>query len=198
VPRFYPPDAPAPERLETEDFVVRWITVADTEMDYAALRAAMPYYMEINPADWRDRTFSLEDNREEMHRHEAENRAHESFTMIVTDPRGERSYGCVYFADLYSLLRAGGAPAPVLEAVGDDECQVHLFLVPESLEWDLDERLVRALIDWLDADWAFRRWTFQADTADARLCAVLARVGLTERHRLKDGKWSVWARATAP
>lgn len=190
--KFYPDDADPPRRLQTDEFVVRWITPDDNAMDYAAIREAMPYYMDINPGDWRDRTFSLEDNAEEMIRHQDENERKVAFTMIVTNPEGTRSYGCAYIADLFSLLRAGGAPQPVLDAVGDYECQVHMFVVPSALEWNLDEKLVRALMRWLDDAWAFRRWTFQADTADERLCRVLEDIGLSRIHQLKDGRWSVY------
>jgi RimJ/RimL family protein N-acetyltransferase len=192
--KFFPEDAPAPQRLETDRFIIRWLTPADAEMDYEAIREAMPYYMKINPADWRDQTFSLEDNREEMHRHERENHDKEAFTFIVTTLDGARSYGCVYVCDLLSLMRSGGAPQAELDAIGDHECQVHLFITPSGIDQGIDEQVVRAMMKWLDDDWPFSRWVFQADAADARLCEMLEGVGLNKTHALKEGRWAVYAR----
>src|SRR5262245_51027538 len=82
---FYPADAVVPERLETPEFVLRPLTVADCERDFEAMRSRENFD-----------GLSLEENRRDIERHEDEHRRRVAFTYTVFDAANERCLGCVY------------------------------------------------------------------------------------------------------
>jgi hypothetical protein len=82
---FYPANALVPERLQTADFIVRPLTVADCELDLDAMRSR-PNFAAL----------TLDDNRQDLIRHEKEHRDRLAFTYTVFDAADQRCLGCLY------------------------------------------------------------------------------------------------------
>ena len=139
--RFVPGDFQVPERLETERFVLRMLTIDDVEADFEAINARV--LPDGTPDPWSETTF--EQNRVDLAWHQAEFQARRSFAYTVVAPDESSVLGCVY---LYPHAE------PSIDA------RVLLWVRREAWERGLDERLEHAVREWLEREWPFRRVVF--------------------------------------
>jgi hypothetical protein len=82
---FYPEDAPLPDRLEGDGFIVRPLVIDDCAHDLDAMRSREGFA---------DVTF--EDNAADVRRHEREHVARLAFTYTVMSLDEARCLGCIY------------------------------------------------------------------------------------------------------
>jgi hypothetical protein len=59
-----------------------------------------------------------------------------------------------------------------------DEAVVWFWVRPECVDANLDQRLLAALVPWLQNDFAFTRVLFRVSAADARQLALMRECGL--------------------
>lgn len=123
---------------------LRPIRAGDVDLDYPAVMGSRERLWSIygGPWGWPPATMTVEQDREDLARHEAEIEAHESFNYALFDAAETALLGCVYI----DPTDADGADAEVSWWVVDD-------LVGTEVEAALDE-LIPA---WLARDWPLRR-----------------------------------------
>lgn len=126
---FVPPGFEIPRRLETSQFVLRPLVVADAGRDFEAVTASEPQLREIFPdSDWPS-GLTLDADRAEIQSHEALFTARRAFTYAVVGLDGQEVLGSVYInpsskvdydAEVYLWRRAARLGSPedrALEAV---------------------------------------------------------------------------------
>ena len=70
--RFYPEIASIPERLMTDEVLVRPLRATDAEADFEALMSSQEMLREWDQSDWPSDDFTLEENRADLAEHERE------------------------------------------------------------------------------------------------------------------------------
>jgi hypothetical protein len=98
TPDLLGPSAPVPERVETEAFTIRPLTVDDARMDYEAVTASRQRLTgTFGPDhDWPPADLTLDQNRIDVAWHHKEFQRRDAFTYAVVDPAGRVELGCVY------------------------------------------------------------------------------------------------------
>ena len=139
--RFVPGDFDVPERLETERFVLRMLTIDDVEQDFEAINARV--LPDGTPDPWSDITF--EQNRIELGWHQAEFQERRSFAYTVVAPDESSVLGCVYFYP---------------HAEPSIDARVYLWVRGEAWAQGLDAELEQVVRDWVEGDWPFARVVF--------------------------------------
>jgi ribosomal protein S18 acetylase RimI-like enzyme len=175
--KFYPAEAEVPAGLTTGEVVLRPLSPADAEADYEALMSSKEMLRAWDQSDWPADDFTLEENRSDLERHEAEHKARSAFTYTVVDPGDGRCVGCVYIYPLEASLRTMGANTDALSGVGHFEACVTFWVRESELAGGLEGRLLGDLVAWLDRDWAFRRVAFGSNSGDPRQMALLREAG---------------------
>ena len=175
---FYPDDAPVPDGLRTEAFVLLPLTAAHNALDYEAVMATQETLRQRGDGAWPRPDFTPEENLADLEGHEADFRDRSGFTYTVQSLDGTRCLGCVYAYPLASVLRQEGADEKTVERVGDHEAVVWFWVRPESIAVDLDRRLAAALIPWFRTAFAFSRVIFMTWAVDERQVAALRDAGL--------------------
>jgi hypothetical protein len=137
---FLPPEFAVPERVFTDSFVLRPITVADADKDWEAVSEAREHLWELfgEGWGWPAETLTYEKSRDELAWHEDEFRERTSFDYAVVAPDESRLLGCVY--------------VDPSEKPGYDAEVAYWAREPE-----LEEELGAFVRDWIDRAWPFAR-----------------------------------------
>jgi hypothetical protein len=142
---FIPRDFTVPERLETDEFRLRTLTVNDVVKDYDAVMSSVDHCRTIWPGGtWPD-GLTLEQNLIDLGWHQKEFQTRRSFAYTVVDLAESRVLGCVYIEPTRK---------PGYDAV------VYLWARQSELAGGLEGRLHAAVRDWLAASWPFRNVGF--------------------------------------
>ena len=181
--RFYPEIASIPERLMTDEVLVRPLRATDAEADFEALMSSQEMLREWDQSDWPSDDFTLEENRADLAEHEDEHAARHAFTFTVMDPSEQMCLGCVYVYSLETILRHVGASEDELKSVGDFEAYVTFWIRESELSENLDKRFLLQLVEWFDTQWAFQRITLGTNTEDVRQRTLFRELGFTEKWR---------------
>ena len=83
---FYPDDAPVPNVLRGDEFVLRPLRATDVDLDYEAVMASQEALRRGSGGEWPRPDFTLEENLADLQGHEADFHARRGFTYTVMDP----------------------------------------------------------------------------------------------------------------
>ncbi|NHZ71642.1 MAG: hypothetical protein GWP17_00950 [Aquificales bacterium] len=203
--QFYPDDAPVPEILHTADFVIRPLTPAHVELDYAALMGSQEMLRLWSGSSWPSNDFSLADNRKDLAWHWHEHQQRIAFTYTVLNPAEDTCLGCIYIKPItdiladneewgtactepFGRLKTGSVEAPVLSnaevAVSDSPTALIRFWAAQPyLSQKLDKALLITLQQWFAAKWAFSDIYWHTRTENQQQIALFQANGL-QKHSL--------------
>ncbi|HEX7878966.1 MAG TPA: GNAT family N-acetyltransferase [Candidatus Eisenbacteria bacterium] len=142
---FVPADFKVPERLETDEFRLRMLTVHDVVKDYDAVMSSLDHLKTIWPGGKWPVGLTLEQNLIDLGWHQKEFQTRRSFAYTVVAPDESRVVGCVYIDPTQKLA---------YDAV------VYLWARQGELASGLEGRLHAAVREWMARAWPFGRVGF--------------------------------------
>lgn len=144
IDNFLPDDFQIPQVLETEQFRLRMLTVEDAEKDYDAVMSSAEYLREMTGGLWPSDSLSLEDNIEDLTRHQQDFLDGEAFTYTVVSLDEDSVLGCVYI----------NPPSRK-----DLEADAVVFMWVRYSEYlnGLDSILYQTVSTWLEQEWLFEK-----------------------------------------
>jgi len=176
--KFYPPNAPVPERLQTDEFLLRPIRTGDSAIDYDAIVASRDLLRRRTGGKWPHIGFTAQANRADLEQHAAEFRDRRAFTYILLVPSEERCLGCVSIDPLGDGLRRTGATEDYSSTAAENQALVSFWVRSDVVPRDMDRYLLTGLLPWLSAEFAFSRIVFASWNEDSRQISVLQEAGL--------------------
>ena len=135
--RLVPADFTVPAVLEHPRFRLRMLRTTDAGADYEAVMESAARLRRGAPNGWPRTGFTLDENRVDLERHEAEFLAGVAFAYTMVDRAEERVLGCLYIN-----------PSTTADA------DVHMW-VRDSQADALTEPLFKAVDEWLEQAWPF-------------------------------------------
>jgi hypothetical protein len=139
---FVPQGFAVPEGLSHAEFRLRMLAASDCEKDYDAVMASQERLRAGSPHGWPREGFTLEENLEDLVRHEQEFHDRIAFAYTMLHPDESEVLGCVYI----------NPPEP-----GDDhDARVYMWVRDEHHP-RLTGMLRDAVEAWLKRDWPFSR-----------------------------------------
>ncbi len=183
--RFYPPSAPVPDELRTEEFLLRILRASDAKLDYDAVIESREMLLLRSGGNWPVAGFSLADNLADLQEHERDHLTRANFTYTVMNPAETQCLGCVYIRPLLPLLQQLKASEAEISQIKDDEAYVSFWVRQSRLADDLDKRLLAALCGWFKDAWAFSRVLFRAEEDETRMVRIYQQAGLELRYILE-------------
>jgi hypothetical protein len=151
---FYSSDAPVPEMLRTEEFLLRPLRATDVQFDYDAVISS--------GGTWPREGFTLEEDLADLERHEREHHERFAFTYTMMNP----------------LTRLLGHDAGSDTYLSDNTAYVSFWVRSTYLADGLDKRLLTALIPWFLNEWAFLHVLFFAQKREERQIQLFEEMGL--------------------
>ncbi|MCT4508096.1 MAG: hypothetical protein N4A48_04930 [Tepidibacter sp.] len=98
--KFVPDNFIVPEKLETEIFRLRMLTTDDVEKDYEAVMSSREHLITLSDEDdeyaWPRKDMTIEENLEDLQRHQSEFLDRTAFTYTVMSLDEKICLGCVY------------------------------------------------------------------------------------------------------
>jgi len=138
---FVPADFTVPERLETDEFRLRMLTVNDVVKDYDAVMSSVGHCKTIWPGGKWPEGLTLKQNLIDLGWHQKEFQIRRSFAYTVENISGSIVVGCVYVEP----TRKRGHDA-----------EVYLWARQSELAGGLEDRLYTAVTDWISRAWPFK------------------------------------------
>jgi len=188
---------PVPSTLATGEFVLRPITAADADRDYAAVMETREYLRLWEQTGWPEEGFTVEENRDDLVDLEQRHADGRAFTYTVLDPADTECLGCVYVFHTDASFLAKSTVTPV----GGDRWEevdlvVYFWVRLSRMGVGTDEPLLAALRAWFADEWMSKRTVFVTSELFAQQIAMLERSGLLPRFELmepgKPGKYLVF------
>jgi len=142
---FVPEDFKIPEKLETQEFRLRMLTVNDVVKDYDAVMTSVEHLKTIWPgSDWPE-GLTFEQDLIDLGWHQKEFQSRTSFAYTVVTPDESLVTGCVYIDP---------TPKRGYDAV------VYLWARQSELARGMETRLYAAVQDWIAKEWPFKKVAF--------------------------------------
>jgi len=138
--KFVPEDFQVPEKLETEKFRLRMLSVDDVEKDYDAVMSSREHLNPNNEKSWPRESMTMEDNLNDLTRHQEEFLKRDAFAYTVMNLDESQCLGCVY---LY--------PSDIEEF----DSEIFMWVRSSELANGLDELLFKTVSKWTDEVWPF-------------------------------------------
>jgi hypothetical protein len=142
---FVPFDFSVPQKFETDEFRLRMLTVNDVVKDYDAVMSSVDHCKTIWPGLGWPEGLTLEQNLIDLGWHQREFQIRRSFAYTVVNLAESVVLGCVY---IEPTKRRGYDAA------------VYLWARQSELAGGLEDRLYRAVHEWLRSHWPFKSPAF--------------------------------------
>ncbi|RIQ32164.1 GNAT family N-acetyltransferase [Jiangella rhizosphaerae] len=173
--------------LTTDEFVLRPITVADVELDYAAVMESREYLRTWEQSGWPADDFTVDGNRADLEGLEQRHTERKAYTYTVLNPAGTECLGCVYLMPTDARSFAGARITPVGDHRWDDYAAAVYFWVRKSrLAAQLDRVLLDALRTWLARDWNLGGHLFVTNEQFTQQVEMIGRTDLELRFEIAE------------
>jgi hypothetical protein len=150
---FVPPNFKVPDKLETEKFQLRMLTVNDVVKDYDAVMTSVEHLQGVfGPhSTWPLPNLTLEQDLIDLGWHQKEFQMRRSFTYTVMNPSESQCLGCVY---IFPTEKQGY------------DAEVCLWVRKSEFEKGLDPILFNAIKKWVEKVWPFKKVAYPGREID--------------------------------
>jgi len=148
--KFVPDDFIVPEKLETEKFRLRMLTVEDVEKDYDAVMSSREHLRSLASQEdeedtWPEENMTIEEDLADLARHQDEFLKREAFVYTVMSLDESRCLGCVYINPSEKK---------------DFDTEIYLWARTSELKSGLEELLFETVKNWIEEKWPFNKVAF--------------------------------------
>lgn len=176
-----------PERLETNEYLLRPIRATDAELDYEAVMESKEFLRLWEQTTWPEDDFTVAANREDLARLQQRFMDGVSFTYTVMNPDETQCLGCVYVIPTDSRQLAKTQITAIGAASWSDfQVAVYFWIRKSRLADKLDQRLLASLEPWFARDWRIERHLIACSEQYRHQLALIEETGRSPLFRLKN------------
>jgi len=174
-----------PDRLVTDEFILRPILASDVALDYAAVMESTEFLRPWEQTGWPADDFTVEDDLADLEMLEQRHAERRAFTYTMMNPDESECLGCVYILPPDARHYADARVTPVDASEWHSYRALVSFWVRTSrLPDGLDARLLDALRAWLARDGDLGRHLFVTNEQVAQQVELFERSNLQLRFRI--------------
>jgi RimJ/RimL family protein N-acetyltransferase len=175
-----------PDRLVTDEFILRPITAADAELDYDAVMDSRVYLRPWEQTGWPTDDFTLAEDLADVEMLEQRHIAGHAFTWTMLTPDEADCLGCVYLMPPDARSYRESDIVPVGDARWEDYGALANFWVRTSrLSSGIDARLLAAMKPWFAEHAQLGRVLVVTNEEVAQQVELIERAGLRLRFRIE-------------
>lgn len=179
--------ADVPRGYSHAEFVVRPLTTADTELDYAAVMASRDQLRVWEQDTWPEDDFTMEANRGDLQRHQDLHDEGLAFTYTVMSPDETECLGCIYLFPPEARFLARSEVTPLAgERWGDVDAAVYHWVRTSLVGTGFDRAVFASLADWMRDDWPIDRSVFVTSEDLSHQVDLIESVGMTQRYVIQE------------
>ena len=138
-----PSNFKVPVGLKNDKILLRMLSVSDVELDYEAVMSSKSHLRHVfaESDSWPADDMTIEENLEDLQKHEREFISREAFTYTVMNPPEDRCLGCLY-------IKPSGKK--------NFDAAVYMWVRADELSNGLDEELFGIVASWIKENWPFK------------------------------------------
>lgn len=177
--RFYSDRFLLPELLQADEFIFRPLRGSDVELDYDAVMSSSVMLRSWSQSDWPRDGFTLEENLEDLQRHEQEHLEKKAFTYTIMNPEETLCLGCIY---MIPLLQEEIDLVTCQHPVADEEAfaaAVRYWIRKSHASKEFNTKILEKIIHWLDSEWHFNCVVFPVSINDSMQTNLFIEIGLS-------------------
>ena len=146
---FVPSGFIVPEKLETEEFRLRMLSIDDVEKDFEAVTSSSDHLSKVWPETGWPNGLTLRQNLIDLGWHEKEfqNRTSFAYTLVTLDE--SKILGCVYFFPSRKISY---------------DVEIFMWVRASELAKGLDQRLFDTVQSWTASEWPFKNPAYPGRT----------------------------------
>jgi RimJ/RimL family protein N-acetyltransferase len=158
------------------------------ERDYKAFMGSQEHLQRtLHWGNWPNPTFTLEQNRGDLARHEAEFNAREAYAYSVLSPDGSEVLGCIYLNP--------DDPDDESTAVNPRHAMLGYWVTEDEVVRDLDRHLVKSVLTWIRGEFPLDVVRLPTHVENVRGIEILEALDLEEvPARVEDHRVFRWVR----
>ena len=192
--KFHSDECQVPDGFRTDEFIFRPLRSTDVELDYDAVITSSLYLRDWSQSAWPADGFTLEENLEDLQRHEQEHSESKAFTYTIVNPDETKCLGCIYInsldPEIIDLGICGNSPS-------DSHGGSVRFWVRKSLIVTDAHRAVRdAIFKWLERGWYFDCFVCLVSQADPHQIRLMSDGEFRSRgsfvYRPRNSHWRIY------
>lgn len=178
----------APGELRTEGFLLRPITAADNELDYAAVMDSRESLRLWEGSTWPEDDFTPEANLKDMEQMAQRHLDGYAFGFTMMNLDETECLGCVYIFATDAKMYANTVATPLIGGATWDEYDttIHFWVRESRIESGLDIGLLAALDSWMKTAWNVAGHVFVTSEQFAQQVAMIEASGLQKVFRLAN------------
>jgi RimJ/RimL family protein N-acetyltransferase len=165
--KFYSDKFPIPELFQADKFIFRPLRASDVELDFDAVISSSHMLRAWSQSDWPVDGFTLEENLDDLQRHEQEHLDKKAFTYTIMNPEGTFCLGCIYMNPLIQeTVDLGICQHPAK----DEEvfaASVRYWVRESHATKEFNSTILEKIIQWLDSEWYFNCVVFPVAITDS-------------------------------
>jgi hypothetical protein len=165
--RFYSEEFVVPEMLQAGEFIFRPLRASDVELDFDAVVSSSFMLRAWSQSDWPIDGFTLEENLEDLQRHEQEHLKKKAFTYTIMNQEETFCFGCMYMSP---LIQEEVDLDVCRQLSGDEEkfaASVRFWVRKSYSTKELNSQVLGKIIQWLDSAWYFNCVVFPVAITDS-------------------------------
>lgn len=176
----------APEGLQSRQFVLRPLLASDADLDYDAVIESRELLRTWEQSTWPEDDFTIEDNREDLLKHERQHAAGDAFTYTVMNPDQTECLGCVYVLPPDAEMFTGAqVTATGADQWSDCDATVFFWVRKSRLTERLDRDLLASLLRWFEEEWSFNAPVIVTNEQFEQQVAMIEGTDLRRRFELR-------------
>ena len=144
--KFVPDDFEIPEKLETDQFRLRMLSIDDVEKDYEAVIESRILLHKMFGGPWPREGFTIEENLVDLKRHQQEFLDRKAFAYTVVSLDESKVLGCLYINP--PKKESGNKP------------YANMWVRQSEYSKGLDEILFRTVKEWIRTGWPIKNILF--------------------------------------
>lgn len=168
-------------------FVVRPLTTADVELDHAAVMASREQLRVWEQDTWPEDDFTIEDNLDDLQRHQDLHDEGLAFTYTVMNPTETECLGCIYLFPPEAKFLARSDVTALADGRWEDvDAAVYHWVRSSLIGTGVDRDLFDALVTWLRESWPVDTNVFVASEPLRHQIELMESSGLTQRFVIEE------------
>jgi len=165
--KFYSDEFPIPELFQSDEFIFRPLRASDVELDFDAVISSSTMLRAWSQSDWPVDGFTLEENLDDLQRHEQEHIDKKAFTYTIMNQEEMLCLGCIYMNPLIQEIVDLG----ICQLLANDEevfaASVRYWVRESHATKEFSSTILEKIIQWLDSELYFNCVVFPVAITDS-------------------------------
>jgi len=183
--KFYPIDIEPSVGLITDKCILEPLRTTHVKLDYDAVITSRDMLNKWSHSSWPSEIFTIEENLEDLKRHEQEHLEKVAFTYTVLNPARSECLGCIYINPLSELLDESVDIEDESSGVMKYSCFVRFWIRQSKIGEGLDLELLKTLVKWFREDWQFTYVAYCTFEDDNHQVEIFKKAGLRLHYQLE-------------